>query len=464
MKGKNSKVIKVTVTQTMMLWAAVLAMTLLRLSVATRGSFTESEAFLSVCASYPAGGYVEGPAGTPLLLALFKVCGGSELFFLRCVSPVAVLILSWCVWWIGRRIAPHRQSLALWSVLGLNLLPSVNLASLVMNGAMITAMTILLAIVAGWSATAGTEKTSKGLAPWALFGGALALGTQFWQMTGLLLLIAIAFVFVNRGLKAIPWHGILLALFLLILGWVPSLGWNARHDWIQWSSVAHGFDSIQFGALTLSLGLIVTIGGLATPFLVRLASVGMLWRVVVTLLASVAALLSTTILLAPQLLPLGLPSPIGVSGLGELSGEVLALRKDRLDPKGESSFLIASTPGLAALLGSCIAVDYPERPGSPSVFVVESPSLNNSYALWPSYPDAVAAGVKDNLYTEEKSISPFLGRNALYITTEPKEELPQTITGAFNAVALLKEVPITLNGKQQMIRIYQCEGYRTLSL
>ena len=348
MKGKNSKVIKVTVTQTMMLWAAVLAMTLLRLSVATRGSFTESEAFLSVCASYPAGGYVEGPAGTPLLLALFKVCGGSELFFLRCVSPVAVLILSWCVWWIGRRIAPHRQSLALWSVLGLNLLPSVNLASLVMNGAMITAMTILLAIVAGWSATAGTEKTSKGLAPWALFGGALALGTQFWQMTGLLLLIAIAFVFVNRGLKAIRWHGILLALFLLILGWVPSLGWNARHDWIQWSSVAHGFDSIQFGALTLSLGLIVTIGGLATPFLVRLASVGMLWRVVVTLLASVAALLSTTILLAPQLLPLRLPSPIGVSGLGELSGEVLALRKDRLDPKGESSFLIASTPGLAA--------------------------------------------------------------------------------------------------------------------
>ena len=464
MKGKNSKVMKVTVTQTMMLWAAVLAMTVLRLTVATSGSFTESESFLSVCAAHPAGGYIEGPAGVPLLLALFKVCGGSELFFLRCVSPVAVLILSWCVWWIGRRIAPHRQSLALWSVLGLNLLPSVNLASLVMNGAMVTAMTILLAIVTGWSASTGIGKTSKELAPWALFGGALALGTQFWEMIGLLLPVVIALCFVNHGPKTIPWRGILLALFLLILGWVPSLAWNARHDWIQWSSVAPGFDSIQMGSFALPLGLTVTVGALVIPFLARLVFVGTLWRVIVILLASVAALTSTTILFVPQLLPSGFPSPIGVSGLRELSGVVLSLRKERPDPKGEFSFLIASTPGLASMLSSRIAIEYPERPGSPPVFVVESPSLNSSYALWPSYPDAVAAGVKDNLYTEEKSVSPFLGRNALYITTESMEELPQTITGAFNAVALLKEVPISINEKQQTIRIYQCEGYRTLSL
>ena len=464
MKGKNSKVMKVTVTQSMMLWAAVLAMTVLRLSVATSGSFTESEAFLSICEAHPAGGYIEGPAGTPLLLALFKLCGGSGIFFLRCIAPLAVLILSWCVWWIGRRIAPHRQVLALWSVLGLNLLPFVNMASLVMDGAMVTAMTILLAMIAGWSAAAETGKTAKGLTPWALFGVALAVGTQFWQMIGFLLPVAVAFYFVNQGTKTIPWRGILLALFLLILGSVPSLAWNAQHDWIQWSSVAHGFDSVSIGTATLSLGLVVTLGALATPFLVRLAYLGMFWRVLVILIGSVAALMSSLILLAPQVLPSGLPSPIGVVGIRELSGVVLTLRKERPDPKSESPFLIASTPGLASMLGSGIAIDYPERPGSPSVFVAESPSLNSSYALWPSYPDAVAAGVKDNLYTEEKSVSPFLGRNALYITMESQEELPQTITGAFNAVALLKEVPIFINGKQQTIRIYQCEGYRTLSL
>jgi hypothetical protein len=468
MKGKNSKLMKVSVTQTMMLWAAVLALTVLRLVVATSGSFTESEAFLSVCATHPAGGYIEGPAGVPLLIALFKLLGGSGLFFLRCLGPLAALILSWCIWWIGRRIAPHRPAVALWSVLGFNLLPSVNLASLVMDGAAVTATMILLTIVAGWSAAAQTSKNSMGLAPWALFGVTLAAGTQFWQMIGLLLPVAIVFLSVNLGVMALPWRGITLSMFLLILGWIPSLVWNASHDWIQFSSVAHGFDFIQIGTWTLSLGLIVTASAVAIPLFVRLAYVGRIWRVGVILLGSVASVVSGLILLAPQYLPLGLPlelpSPIGVSGLSELSVEVLSLRKERSDSKGEFPFLIASTPGLAALLESRISVEYPERPGSPSLFVVESPSLNSSYALWPSYPDAVAAALKDNLYTEEKLISPFLGRNALYITMESKEELPQTITGAFNAVALLKEVPILVNGKQRMIRIYQCEGYRTLSL
>jgi hypothetical protein len=468
MKGKNSKVMKVSVSQTMMLWAAVLAMTVLRLSVATSGSFTESEAFLSVCAAHPAGGYIEGPAGVPLLLTLCKLLGCSGLVCLRYIGPLAVLILSWCIWCIGRRIAPHREAVALWSVLGLNLVPFVNMASLVMDGAVVTATMILLAIIAGWSAVTQTSKNSKGLASWALFGVTLAVCTQFWQMIGLLLPIVIVVLSANLGVRALPWRGILITLFLLILGWIPSLLWNASHDWILLSSVAHEFDFVQIGTWTLSLGLIVTASAVVTPLLVRLAYVGRIWRIVVILLACFASVVSGLILLAPQFLPsyltLGLPSPIGVSGLSELSVEALSLRKERSDSKGESPFLIASSPGLAALLGSRISVEYPERSGAPSVFVVESPSLNSSYALWPSYPDAVAAGLKDNLYTEEKSVSPFLGRNALYITTESKEELPQTITGAFNAVALIKEVPISVNGKQRMIRIYQCEGYRTLSL
>jgi len=153
-----------------------------------------------------------------------------------------------------------------------------------------------------------------------------------------------------------------------------------------------------------------------------------------------------------------------VKGLGTLAQILLTLRKERTDPKGQPSFLIASTPGLAALLGSRITIDYPERPGAPSVFLAESPGMGSSYAFWPSYPDAVAAGQPDNLYTEEKSASPFLGRNALYITTETREEIPQTITGAFGAVGLLKEQPIVVNGRTQTIRIYQCEDYRTLSL
>ena len=90
--------------------------------------------------------------------------------------------------------------------------------------------------------------------------------------------------------------------------------------------------------------------------------------------------------------------------------------------------------------------------------------MNSSYSLWPGYPDAVGAGIRDTLYTQEKTTSPFLGRNALYITTESKEELPQTITGAFGAVGLLQEIVLKINGREVPVRIYQCEDYRTLSL
>jgi hypothetical protein len=462
MKGKNSKGHPVRKSQAVMLWLAVAALTALRVSVATGGSLNEGEAFLSVCAAHPAGGYIEGAAGAPLLLALLKFLGLSGTVALRWISPLAALPLSWAVWWIGRRVVPHRPAVALWSVLAVNLLPPLTVASLVMNGAMVTAALILLALVAGWNAA--LSQGGAALRSWALFGAALAVATLFWLPAGVLLPIAVAFRFVKEGMKAFPWRGILATIGLLALGWIAPLSWNERHDWIGWSSVAAGFDSVMFGSLTVSLGLLVAFCGAVTPFLVRLAYVGRIWAIVILLAGVAASSLSGLVMIAPSTIPVGLPSPVGTTGVGELAEAVVALQKERPDSKGQSSFLIASSPGLASLVGSKIIFDYPERPGAPSVFAPESPSMASSYALWPSYADAVAAGVADTLYTEEKSASPFLGRNALYITTETKEELPQTITGAFGAVGLLKELPIEINGRPQMIRIYQCEDYRSLAL
>ena len=462
MKGKNSKGHPVVKSQAVMLWLAVAALTALRISVATSGSLNEGEAFLAVCAAHPAGGYIEGAAGAPLLLALLKFLGLSGTVALRWISPLAALPLSWAVWWIGRHLAPHRPAVALWSVLAVNLLPPVTVASLVMNGAMVTAALILLAVVAGWHAA--LSHGGAALRSWALFGASLAVATLFWLPVGVLLPIAVAFRFVKEGMKAFPWRGILATIGLLALGWIAPLSWNARHDWIGWSSVAHGFDAITFGSRTVSLGVLVALCGVVAPFLVRLAYVGRTWALVILLAGVAASSLSGLVMMAPSTIPAGLPSPVGTTCVGELAESVVALQKERPDAKGAHAFLIAPTPGLAALLGSRITLDYPERPGAPSVFAAESPSLNSSYALWPSYADAVAAGVKDNLYTEEKSASPFLGRNALYITTETKEELPQTITGAFGAVGLLKELPIEINGRPQVIRIYQCEDYRSLAL
>jgi hypothetical protein len=462
MKGKNSKGHPVKTSQTIMLLGAVVALTALRISVATGGALNEGEAFLGVCAAHPAGGYIEGAAGAPLMLTLLHTLGISGVAVLRWISPLAALPLSWGVWWIGRRVAPHHPAVALWAVMGVNLLPTVNLASLVMNGAMVTAALILLSVVAGWHAA--LPHGGAALKSWALFGVSMGVTTLFWQPVACLLPMALVFRFVDQGAKGFPVKGFIAALGLLLLGWIAPLGWNARHDWIGWSSVAAGFDAIHLGNYSLSLGLLVALCAVITPFVVRLAYVARGWAIAVLLIGAAMAALSGVILLLPSAIPEGLPSPVGVRGASDVAEQVLALRKERLDAKQRSSFLIAASPGLAALIGSRVDLDYPERPGAPSVFAAESPSLNSSYALWPSYPDAVAAGIEDTLYTEEKSASPFVGRNALYITTETKEELPQTITGAFGAVGFLKEVPITWNGRAMIIRIYQCEDYRTLSL
>lgn len=445
-----------------MVWCAVLALSALRISVAVGGAPTEQEAVLIACSNHPAAGYVEGAAGAPLLLALLQMVGLSGISVIRWIPVLATLLLSWCVWWIGRRVAPHRPALALWSLLAVNALPPVTSASLVMNGAMVTAALLLLAVVAGWHAV--LAQGGGVLRAWALFGMTMAVATLFWLPAGMLLPVSIGLRFIKHGVKSFPWRGVTVALGVLLLGAIAQLSWNAKNRWVGWYGVAEGWDTLTLAGHQFPLGLTVAVSACMVPWLVLLAFRSRAWSIVMLVIAVSCVSVSGLWLMMPGMIPAAFPSPVGVKGLGRLSETILALRKDRPDPREVPSFLIASTPGLAALLGSRIVTDYPERPGAPPVFAAESPSMNSSYSFWPSYPDAVASGKPDNLYTEEKSASPFLGRNALYITTESKEELPQTITGAFGAVALLKEVPIEINGRTQIIRIYQCEDYRTLSL
>ncbi len=512
------------ISQSVMLWGAVVALAAWRFSIAADGKLGEAEALLAACAAHPSGGYVEGPAGMPLLLAFNAPLFGTTPAALRWFSPAALLLLSWCGWLLSRRLAPHRPSVALWSVLSINLIPVITVASLVMDGAMVTASLMLAAVAAAWHAVGCKE--GKVLPAWGLLGFLLGLGTLFFYPLGWLLPAAIAARLLTHGSRHVPWRGFTAATGLLLLGWVLPIAWNARHDWIQWSSVAPGFDALPreiFSRLSyqpvllLGISVAVVLGGigfllrhakgdqafrtlliLALPFLILLArdilsavrglsaslSLGLViavtalmippavslaltsrgWRWAGGLLLGAAAAVTLLLLALPAGIPTGCSSPAGVRGIGTLARAVVALREERPDARREKPILIASTPGLAALLGNLIRIDYPERPGSPSVFAAESPSLTSSYALWPSYPDAVGAGIKDPLYTEEKSTSPFLGRNALYITTETPSELPQTIKGAFAAVGLLKEMELIWNGRPVTIRIYQCEQYRTLSL
>lgn len=447
----------------LILCGVLLPLTLLRLFLAVSGKIDPSEALLLLCSSHPAGGYVEGPPGAPLLLAVNRFAFGCGCAALRWIPSAAGLIISWTVWWMGRRLAPARPAVAFWSALGVNLLPQFTLATLVMNGAMVKAACIMLLIVAGYRAV--FEGAGKQRGSWMLFGAVLGIGTLFYYPAGIALALAVMLSLSLHGIHSLPWKAILSALLLLVLAWIPPLIWNGRHDWIQWSSVAAGFDSFRAGGRLISLGVTVAVGSILMPFLILLASRGaLLWRILIFPPLAGCAVLSILILNFPDALPDGLPSTVGVEGIPDVARALLALREERPDQRGEKPFLIASTPGLASLLSGSVPVEYPELPGAPSVFVTESPSLNSSFALWPGYADAVVTAVKDPLYTEEKSASPFLGRNALYVTMEPPDGLPQTITGAFHAVGLLREMPMDWKGKRTNLRIYQCEDYSALAL
>lgn len=472
MPHRNAKTVSLGHIPVLVLWIGVWGLAIGRLWVSWSGSLNESEALLISCAAHPAGAYIEGPCGPPLLYALLLFLNSFTpdpilIHSIRWVSPVSSIVLSYGVWKISRRMVPRRPAVAFWSVVGVNLLPWVNLASVVADGAMVTASILLLAVVAGWRVLDPKNESSGGwaLLPWVIFGSTLALGTLFYYPVGLLLPIAVILRVRWQGVKQFPWKGFFCSFALLALAWIVPLAWNIRHDWLQWSSVAGSFDCYRILGFRISLSLLITLSALIVPLLVFLASTGIWWRRGMILLLILMGVLSSGVLLMPaRVIPTDLPSPSGVTGVWELAQEIVDLQNHRSDPSGNRPILIAATPGLASLLGKKISAGYSELSGAPSVFVAESPSLSSSYSLWPNYADATVGAAKDVLYTEEKSVSPFLGRNALYITGESANELPQTITGAFNGVGLLKEVPLLKNGKLVTVRIYQCEGYRGLAL
>ena len=80
---KGKKPAPTSVTGVLFLIAAVLALTALRIAIATSGGMTEGEAFLLVCGFRPAGAYAEGSAGAPVLLTILHPLGLAGLTALR---------------------------------------------------------------------------------------------------------------------------------------------------------------------------------------------------------------------------------------------------------------------------------------------------------------------------------------------------------------------------------------------
>ena len=370
--------------------------------------------------------------------------------------------------------------------------------------------------------------------------------------------------------------GILMAMSLLGLSWLPLLWWNNNHDWVQWQGMTWDSfwswppwsgDYLQHLSVAWSLlllGPLLVVGAcyfsellllespffllLLLPFFFGLNELGHGKVSFALLLVLTALFLPSTVDLffqtkrwqrvgavvligvtccsvfllsgkitssTTQESPWNFPSATGVIGTEAAATQLLQLRatyaenlsskstdaanncvvpvlapsstsgtlsrcapstpcssstsatlKTGSNTSGRPPFVIAETPGLAAILGAVLPINYPELKDAPSVFIPESPALTSQFQFWPNYADATTENTTpDPLYTEEKAVSPFLGHDAFYITTEKLEEIPQTISGAFSAIIPLSVVlPLENNGQTEELKIYLCQSYQMLSL
>lgn len=127
-------------------------------------------------------------------------------------------------------------------------------------------------------------------------------------------------------------------------------------------------------------------------------------------------------------------------------------------------FYIARSPDVAALL----AWELRGRSDSPwpPVFVRESQNMDSQFSLWPRY-DAFVETEKapDEFFEELQAVNPYLNRDAIYIGNEPPDDLPQTISGAFEQVTPLIMLRREGNADSpETFHIYLCERYQTMPL
>lgn len=503
-------------------WLFLFIATGLRIAIAAMGHCGEVESYLMLCAQRLDYGFLEGPPGIPTLIKTSSLFLGMTPLGVRFFSPLMMLVASWMLWRLTLSLFPKDKKVATWSVASFNLLPLANASALVMDGTMIVAGVWIIAVVSAWSLISREEK-KKSRSSWIFFGLLLAIGTQFTYAIGWLLAVTFLLDFlINRfSLKNVAGFG--WALGLLALGWIAPLWWNIQHDMLQFSDITWGsFWSWQKPAFATYYKVpLFWLMPLLLPFFLagirplfskqrgRCPRTGFLALVSIPLIfyigtighhhAGLPLLLAITTLLLPGAVSLflknsifekiglgillivsifsfslllgilpppphaswNLPSVRGVTGTQQVATELLRLRMMQRRPL---PFLIAQTPGLAALVGLSLPITYPELIEAPPVFIPESPAFTSQFQLWPNYADATAKAVVDALYTEEKTTSPFLGRNALYLTEESREDLPETIRRAFEKITPIDQVTLEIDHQKKTLTIYLCESYQMMTL
>lgn len=484
---------------------AIVALTLMRAAVVWLSQPSASETYFFLCAQHPDVAYFDGPAGTAMLVKLLD-----QTEFWRMWAPVFALAASLACFALVRQV--YDENRAAWVALALNAVPIFNWCALRVRPDLPALTFVLLGLLLAWRAF-HTEKGT--LWRWFLAGVFFGAASLFAYASILVAAGAALFTFCSpkhrRG-KDVAGVIVLLGIPLVLL--LPALVWNMKLDWIPlargtfrtlWNfdlagfcySAARLFDKfsllllpgllaafasalaasrrqlrLRFIALAtlppVFLAVYFTLRGedavfyllLATPLLLAafldwMAEVT--WRKLLVRVAfALAVLFSAKSAMGAYL--------AGTSWDRVYAG-VLAVFEEEINKGREGLFLIGGDPPVASVLGYYLRKDFLAPEGYPLVFVGESQNISNQFGLWPSYADFLETGKPpaDEYFTEQKGENAYIGRDALYITREQADEVPQTIKAAFESVTYLGQFPPPGNENERLY-IYLCVNYQTLPL
>jgi len=483
-------------------------LTLLRVAVVCLSKPSASEAYYFICAQHPAAAYFDGPAGTAMLVKALDQTEG----LWRLWAPFFALASSLACFGLVRRL--DNEERAAGTALALNALPIFNWCALRIRPDLAALTFVLLGLWCSWRAF---HSDRSALLRWIAAGICFGLAALFAYASLLVVLGVGIFVFCSPR----HWRGrdvlgalLLFGLPALMLG--PAIAWNRQLEWIAvaggtfrtlWNFDLGGFFSVtarlfdKFSLLLLpglAMAFVAAVGGARLHLRARFIALGtffpVLFAVYFTLRGEESAvfylLLAAPLLLAALLewvsdlawrklfIRIAFAVAVLFSARSAMSAYLAGTSWDKVyqgilnvfleeSKKGRDGlFFIGENPTVASALGYYLRKDFaiPEG-GHPIVHVAESQNISSQFGLWPSYDDFVETDrpLGEDVSEEHRAENPFMGRDALYITRERADEVPQTIKAAFESVTYLGEFPPPGN-EDERLYIYLCVNYQTLPL
>ncbi|HYP63732.1 MAG TPA: glycosyltransferase family 39 protein [Acidocella sp.] len=252
--------------------AALLALTLLRLTLAAILPLTPDESYYFLWAQHLQPGYYDHPPMVALWIKAGTLLAGNNALGTRLLGPLSAALGSVLLWDMAERLAPGR---GLTAALLLNATLMIGVGAII-----ITPDTPLLFFwIAGAAICVRLIEDDRPL--WWLALGLAAGGMLLSKYTALLFIVAVFLWLLTskdgRWRLATPWPWAATVLALAVFA--PNIAWNAAHGWISY--VKQGGRETHFDpgrAAQYFAELMVGQAFLATPFIAGLAVAG-LWHV-----------------------------------------------------------------------------------------------------------------------------------------------------------------------------------------